>query len=105
MEKRKSIYAASYAAAVSITAVVAMTISAELSASFKEWLASFTGHHWITKSWASIIVFVLFLAVFRLTKKFVSERETARALFVLEVSAVLGFFAILGFYSYEFFAA
>ena len=105
MEKLKSIYASAYASVVTIAAVVAMTISAELSAGFKEWLAGLTGHHWTTKSWASIIVFVLFFAVFRLTRKFVNERQTSRALSVLQVSVVLGFLAILGFYSYEFFAA
>lgn len=104
MNKLKSIYASACAAALTIVAVVAMTIGAELSAPFKGWLAGFTGHHWVTKSWASVLIFVAFFCIFRVMKKSPDESQTGKALVLLEVAAVLGFLAILGFYSYEFFS-
>ncbi|OGF67194.1 hypothetical protein A3H04_02575 [Candidatus Giovannonibacteria bacterium RIFCSPLOWO2_12_FULL_43_11c] len=101
MEKLKSIYASAYSATLTIASVVALTIGAELSAPFKNWLAGFTGHHWVTKSWISIIIFVLFFFVFRIAGKSVNELRTKRALLVLQTISILGFIAILGFYIYE----
>jgi predicted Co/Zn/Cd cation transporter (cation efflux family) len=103
MNKLKSIYASAYSATISIIIVVAVTIGAELSPSFKSWLAGFTGHHWVTKSWISILVFILFLFIFRLTGKPVNASQARRSIFLLQFVAILGFFAILGFYFYEFF--
>ncbi|MEK9175001.1 MAG: hypothetical protein AAB795_00240 [Patescibacteria group bacterium] len=104
MNKLKSIYSSAYSSVVTILAVTVVTISAELSVSFKNWLAGFTGHHWVTKSYLSFIVFVLFYIIFSATKKSPSNRETQKALLVLQVFAILGFVTILGFYFYEFFA-
>src|SRR3989338_5426451 len=104
MDKLRSIYASACSATVTIIAVVAMTIGAELSPAFKNWLAGFTGHHWVTKSWISILLFVLLFCVVRLMGKSVSELQTRKALITLEIVTVLGFLAILGFYVYEFFA-
>jgi predicted Co/Zn/Cd cation transporter (cation efflux family) len=102
MNKLRSIYASAYSAAVTIATVTAMTIGAELSAPFKSWLTGFTGHHWVTKSWISVFVFILFFGIFRLAGKAANESQTKKALFVLETFAILGFLTILGFYAYEF---
>ena len=102
MDKLRSIYASAYSAAISIVAVAAITIMAELSPAFKNYLARLTGHHWVTKSWISIILFVLLFYVFRLAGKSAGESQTRKALLVLGVAAILGFIAILGFYAYEF---
>ncbi|OGF74120.1 hypothetical protein A2W48_02190 [Candidatus Giovannonibacteria bacterium RIFCSPHIGHO2_12_44_12] len=104
MDKLKSIYASACSAIATIIAVVAMTIGAELSPEFKNTLAGFTGHHWVTKSWVTIILFVLLFYVFRLIGKSASDSQTKKALFALGVIAILGFLAILGFYTYEFVA-
>mgnify|MGYP001559264043 FL=1 len=79
-----------------------ITLGAELSPSFKNWLASFTGHHWVTKSWISIIVFVAFFLIFKLTSKSVDASKTKKSIYTLEASIVLGAIIILGFYLYEF---
>jgi len=102
MDKLKSIYASAYSAAITIAVVTAVTIGTELSVPFKTWLAGFTGHHWVTKSWMSLIVFVLFYGIFRITSKSAADIETRKALLVLEITAIAGFFIILGFYMYEF---
>src|SRR3989344_3615499 len=103
MNKLKSIYSSAYSSIVTILAVAVITISAELSAPFKNWLAGFTGHHWITKSYVSLIIFVLFYIIFSATKKSPSDCETQKALFVLQIFAILCIVAIFGFYFYEFF--
>ena len=102
MDKLKSIYASAYSATITIIVVVGVTIGAELSASFKAWLTSFTGHHWITKSWISLIAFILFFVLFKISKKSVNEMQTKTALSILQIFIVLGFVVILGFYIYEF---
>ena len=102
MDKLKSIYASAYSASITIVVVVAVTTLGELSAPFKNWLTGFTGHHWITKSWLSLIIFALCYGVFRITRPSVNESQTNKALLVLEVITILGFLAILGFFVYEF---
>lgn len=104
MNKLKSIYVSAYSACASIIVVIIMTIGTELSVPFKAWLASFTGHHWVTKSWVSLIIFGLMFALISLTHKSVDQNQTKKSLAVLEASAVLGFIIILGFYVYEFWA-
>ena len=103
MDKLKSIYASAYSTTITIAIVVGLTIGAELSASFKAWLATFTGHHWVTKSWISIIVFVLFFVILKFVKKSINESQIRTALAILQIFVILGFIAILGFYMYEFF--
>lgn len=102
MDKLKSIYASAYAACWSIVAVVAMTVGTEFSPVFKTWLASFTGHHWESKSWASIIIFAIFFIALRATSGPVSPVQTRRALTTLEFFVILGFVGLLAFFIYEF---
>lgn len=104
MNKLKSIYASACSATIAIIVITAMTIGAELSAPFKTWLTKLTGHHWVTKSWASIIVFILFYAVFRAASKSTTDVKTRKALSILQITTIVGFLAILGFYTYEFLA-
>ena len=105
MEKLKSIYASAYSTVITIAVVVAVTIGAELSAAFKSWLAGFTGHHWVTKSLLSIIVFAAFYFVFYLSTSQDDRlvKRARRALILLQISIIVGFVAILGFYIYHFF--
>lgn len=102
MDKLKSIYASAYSATITVAVIVVVTIGAELSAAFKTWLAGFTGHHWVTKSLLSLIVFAVFYFVFRMIGKSASAEKTRRALVLLQIAVILGFAAILGFYIYEF---
>ena len=104
MKTLKHIYASAYAATIAILSVTTMTIVADLHIPFKNWLAHFTGHHWVTKSWASIIIFALFFGVFTFLSGTVDERRTRRALTTTLTMTVIGTVAILGFYFYEFFS-
>ena len=103
MNYLRSIYASAYSATVSIVITVILTLATEFSALFKEWLKSFTDHHWVTKSWVSILSFVLFYFVFRFLNKAPDSQKTQKSLVVLEWALILGFIIILGFFVYEFF--
>ena len=105
MDKLKSIYASANSASITIAVVTIVTIGAELSAEFKTLLAGFTGHHWVTKSWLSVIIFALFFGLFWFMEKSVSPAKAKRALSILQVVTIVGFFLILGFYVYHFFTA
>src|SRR3989344_8858720 len=98
MDKLKSIYAAAISTKISIVLVGMMTIWAELSASFKAWLTGFTGHHWTTKSWITLIAFVLFYLLFRYIGGSVEANRLKKVLAWLIAFIVLGFLIILGFY-------
>ncbi len=102
MNKLKTIYVSAHSAVASIVVTVFLTIFSELSAPFKNWLAGFTGHHWLTKSWISLIVFVLMFVIFSVACKTVNGAQTRKALILLEVITILGFIAILGFFAYEY---
>ena len=104
MSKTKLIYSSAISASVSIVAVTAVTIWAELAPGFKNFLAGITGHHWITKSLMVIILFPLVLGLVRgLCRGEISDKQTARSLWSLIVITILGFVAILGFYVWHYF--
>ncbi|OGN07440.1 MAG: hypothetical protein A2669_01845 [Candidatus Yanofskybacteria bacterium RIFCSPHIGHO2_01_FULL_48_25b] len=100
MNKLKSIYASAWASAVTIIIVTLTTISADLYPPFKNWLASLTGHHWVTKSWLAVILFAVLFLIFR--RQNVSVGKIKKSLTALNITAILGFAAILFFYIYEF---
>ncbi len=103
MNRLKSIYASAYAAAVNAIVVVMVTVAAELSAPFKNWLTGFTGHHWVTKSWLTVLVFVLSFGAIFFLKKNVSAAQTKKSLLFLQGALGAAFLIILTFYFYEFF--
>lgn len=102
MDKLKTIYASAVAAMLSIATTTAVTIGGELSLPFKNWLKSFTGHHWLTKSWLSIIIFVAVFLITRAVSKKPSETSTGRAVSVLVWLAIFASFILLGFYIFEY---
>lgn len=101
----KTIYAASLAANVTVIALVVVTIWAELSESFKEFLKSLTGHHWLTKSWLVAILFLLVFWLALLAVKDPAPAKTRFSLVLLELVTVLGVLSLLGFYAYKYFLA
>lgn len=103
MKNLKSIFAGAVAASASVAATVGVTLWAELSAPFKAWLTGFTGHHWVTKSWLSLIVFFAVFIVLRIIFKNVSASGARLALRVLLGFLFAGTLILLGFYIFEFF--
>lgn len=103
MKELKNIFAGAVAASASAAATVGVTLWGDLSAPFKAWLAGFTGHHWVTKSWLAIIIFVAVFAATRLLAKNPGSALARRALWVLFGVLSAGVLVLLGFYIFEFF--
>lgn len=103
MNKLRAIYSSACSAIISIVVTTAVTVGMEFSWPPKAWLASFTGHHWVTKSWLSLIVFVLFFLIFWGLGKNISQEKVKKALAALNIVAILGFLVILLFFIFEFF--
>lgn len=87
------------AAAVTIWLIAGMTIGSELSAEFKSFLASLTGHHWTAKSLIALIAFFVLYGLFR---KFKESRNLVADTIVLCASTVLAGLVIFGFFSWHF---
>ena len=102
MNKLKTIYASAVAAALSIVTTTAVTIGGELSLPFKNLLKSFTGHHWITKSWLSIIVFAVVFVAVRILSKKENAARTRRAVAMLVWLTVAASLVLAGFYIFEY---
>lgn len=85
--------------------VVAITIAAELSSSLKSTLASLTGHHWITKSVATILVYAFFFPVFARGSAPVRADQAARSLYLLIVTAFAGAAILTGYFIWHFAAS
>ncbi len=95
----KNITSLNRATIVTIISIVILTIWAELSAGFKDLLASMTGHHWTTKGLLAIAIFFL---VYLLGKKSKEQDVQKMAIKTLAIT-ILGSLAIFLFYVYEFF--
>lgn len=103
MNKLRSIYASALGAIASITVVTAVTIIGELSEPFKNWMKGFTGHHWVTKSWISIIVFFLGYMIVRAVVRDPAPVRVRRMLAVLITFAFLGTAALFVLFFWEHF--
>lgn len=89
--------AASWSASLSIVAVVILTVVGELVAPFKSFLASITGHHWVTKGVFEVaFFFVLFLIFASVFKK--EEKGKPRGIYATMIVTILSGIAILLFY-------
>lgn len=86
----------------SILATVAVTIGGELSVSFKDWLKSFTGHHWLTKSFLSLIVFALVFLLVNFYTREANAKKVKFSIFLLIIFALIGAAALVGFFIFEY---
>ena len=98
MTDLRTITAVVYSAVASIIATVAITIASELSAAFKNWLAHFTGHHWLTKSCLSIITFAASFIIFRIFFDSSDIAGTQHSITALIWTVISGFVILLCFY-------
>jgi len=59
MNKLKFVYISSISASFTIGLIALITVSAELSPGFKDMLKGWTGHHWVSKSWLTVIIYAV----------------------------------------------
>ena len=102
MKHLRSICASAYAATISIVVTVVLAMATDFSTKFKTWLTAFTGHHWVTKSWVSIIVFAIFFCIFYSFNKTPDQNQTHKSLSLLEFAVIAGFVILVGYYFYEY---
>ena len=102
MKKLRLLVASAHSASLAIFAVTIVTIGGELSESFKEWLKGFTGHHWITKSYFLLLVFIIGNLIFYFANRTPNLMSARRALIALMTIAILGSLALFFFFTWHF---
>ena len=83
------------AAALTIALIAVATIGSELSASFKQFLTSVGGHHWIGKSVLSLVFYGVLYGVF---SKLSDDTFSLKDTWLLIGTVIISGSAILGFY-------
>ena len=100
MEDKQPILSAIIAsAALTIVAVVFLTVFGELNPEFKAWLTQTFFHHWIGKSIISVLVFLVFIPIFYLLR--LKQISTAVLVWILVAVANLSFGVLLAFFFFE----
>jgi|SRR3989344_7182518 len=89
-----------YSTILTICLIVVLTILGELSESFKTFLTSITGHHWVTKGVFSSIFFVIIYFLISRTNK--DGAELTRQVIYTIIAAVLSAIIIFWFYVLHF---
>ncbi|MBI2064005.1 MAG: hypothetical protein HYT65_03385 [Candidatus Yanofskybacteria bacterium] len=102
MKNLKLTFSSSIAASLSVITITVITIWGELSSPFKAWLAGFTGHHWLTKSVLSLIVYFGGLAVFYLLPKNMGPKTIRRGLIFLIIITLAGSLAVFLFFVWHY---
>jgi amino acid permease len=98
---KNKVSAAAWSASITMIIMVMVIILAEYVASFKSFLASITGHHWVTKSVLEVILFiVLFLVIGMVMKK--DKKESMKGIVPMIVVAIASITIIVGFFIFHF---
>lgn len=99
MDKPRLIIASAYAATLTIIFVVVITIWAELAVPLKDWLKTFSGHHWTSKSILSVLLYFVATAVLYPVFRKPSGLQLGKALSLLIIAVILGTLALTGFFA------
>jgi hypothetical protein len=97
-KRLKLISSSAIASILAILFVVTATITGELYSPFKNWLGELSGHHWVSKGYISIAIYLAASALFYFLP-WQSQQRPRPILRALIVSAFLGFLAIFIFYT------
>lgn len=84
---------------VSIWFVVTITIIGERVKPFKDFLASLTGHHWVTKGAGA---FVLYILLYALLARLVHDSDDTKPIYGAVLSAVTGGLVLFLFFLLHF---
>ncbi|MDP3953644.1 MAG: hypothetical protein Q8P99_02390 [bacterium] len=99
MDKLKLIISSAYASILTIFLVVVITIWAEMFAPLKDWLADFSGHHWVSKSILSVLVYAVATVVLYATLRKPNPTSAPKIIRNLLVLTAIGVLAITAFYT------
>lgn len=98
---KSKIAAAAWAANVTMIILVAIIILAEYVKPFKDFLASLTGHHWVTKSVFDALLFVVLFVILGMVMK-KQKKESIRVVLSTAITAVISTLVLFGFYIIRF---
>lgn len=102
--KQNLLFSSIIGALLALIFVVAITIASELLPDVKTWLKNLSGHHWISKSILSMVIYAGgFLLVLPFQKN-ISPAGLKQVLVLLILATVLGSIALLGFYTWHYIA-
>lgn len=87
---------------LSVIVTTAITIWAEFSVPLKDFLKSITGHHWVTKSILSIIIFFGVYLIARPSEKNINILNKTKKVIWVTLICIL---ALLAFFTWHYFAA
>lgn len=99
MQKPRLILASSYAALITIAFVVLITIWAELAAPLKDWLRTLSGHHWVSKSIFSILLYAVGTGVLYAIFHEPNDKNLRKAFMLLFAAVLLGVIMLTAFYT------
>ncbi|AJF60295.1 MAG: hypothetical protein J4224_01240 [Candidatus Diapherotrites archaeon] len=103
MIEKTDLKALSVSTIAAIISITLMTIGGELSESFKSFLVSIAGHHWIAKGIIAIALFaVTYLALSKLKTRAKKGFEAQKWGFRVAVTALASGALIFLFYAWEF---
>ncbi|MBI3952807.1 MAG: hypothetical protein HY336_02525 [Candidatus Doudnabacteria bacterium] len=103
MKNLRLIYASATGALASIIFTFAITIAAEFSAPFKNWLASVSGHHWVTKSIFCLIVYIFISYYIYSISKNISPAKTRASVERLTAGVIIAAVGLIAFYAWHYF--
>lgn len=103
MNRIKLIYSSSISAIFTIIFVLVVTIAADEHAPFKDYLKSWTGHHWTTKSIATVLVYSIFVLLVYVTTREPKANWVRGSIYAVITTAIIGYIIFLGFYINHFF--
>ena len=100
----KIIRATTYAAALAVTFITGVTITADLYLPLKDWLKLTFSHHWVGKGILAVILFVGISAVlllFPAPKNEMKAKTLAQSIWTLVIVSLIGTIGIIAFFIYE----
>lgn len=87
---KKLFFSTSVSAIVSLSLLTAMIVLREFVKPFNVFITSITGHHWVTKSLFTVILFLILLAVLYYSKKG-ENVEPEKGLYGLIITTIVSF--------------
>lgn len=96
--KGTQIQSAAISATITVVSIVIMTVVAELSPEFKDWLKGLFYHHWIGKGVISAVTYVVGYGILSKMSLRVTVESSVKW---LSIVSLIGTIAIYGFYLYE----
>ena len=98
----KLIFSSSIGATLAVIFATVITIWGEFSPGLKDILKNISGHHWVTKSFGVLAVYLTVFILTYLLGGMPTPTKVRRSLCILLVMVCLGGMAILGFFIWHY---